>query len=626
MNQEGAARNQPWKNAFVCLLLVAAVFAIYAQTFHYGFVNYDDDLIVTGNSHITAGFSIANAVWAFTHFDEYLYVPLTSITHMIDCSLYGLDAGGHHLTNVLLHAVSAVALFLALVRMTGAFWKSVFVAAVFAVHPLHVESVAWISERKDTLGGLYFMLTLAAYARYVKQPKSLGLYLAVIGCFAYALLSKPMMVTLPFLLLLLDFWPLQRWNVATAKRLVLEKIPLVVMSAAACVVSVIAEREAIQPVGKIAIGPRFANAAVSCVDYIVQTLHPVGMSVFYPHPGNSLPVWRVILSVLAVVCISGAAWFFRKRAPWFFTGWFWYLGMLVPVLGFVQVGMFARADRFMYLPQTGLCIAGAWAFAELCARLNFSRMIPATVMTVMLLAFAAIAGEQTMCWRDSVTLWSQALKSDPKNWQAHNSLGEALGAEGKTEAALSHFFSAEETNPRDAIVQSNIGTALLKTGFPDQAILRLQKALEINPRIAEAHNSLGNAYYAQGKAAPAISEYRAALKLDPENLSACNNLAWLLATSREDAARNGAESVNLAEAAVHATGGTKPALQRTLAAAYAETGQYSLAEQTAARALSGAESSGNDALVTSLREEIALYQSQKPLRRGPAAGENVPKK
>ena len=615
-------QSQRLRIAGICIFLAIITLAVFRQTFHYGFVNLDDDLIVTDNAHITQGFSMAGIAWAFTHYDSFFYTPLTSISHMLDCSMYGLDAGGHHFTNVLIHVISVILLFLVLRRMTGALWRSAFVAALFAIHPLHVESVAWISERKDVLGGLFFMLTLGAYERYARQPQSRVRYLMVALLFTLSLLSKPVVVTLPFLLLLLDYWPLDRFQSAGLSggksfipaRLIIEKIPLLLLSAAASVVAVMAQGAAIQTVQRISIPARIGNAMVSCAAYIVQMFHPVGLAVFYPHPGNNLPGWEVIASLLMLVFITGMVWIFRRTHRYLVTGWFWYLGMLVPVAGIVQVGIFARADRFTYLSQIGLYIMGTWALAGLCARWQRGRLISSAIMSVVILELTVIAWGQASYWKNSVDLWTHTASCTTGNFQAENSLGAALYDEGRMGDALPHFEKAQDINPLYAEAQNNLGGALLVTGKTDDAILHFRKALEINPRLVEVRNSLGDALYKKGEDQEAIAQYKMALAISPEYIMARSNLAWLLATSPKDSVRNGAKALQLAREAYSVAGERNPQVIRTLAAAYAGTGQFSEAEEAAQRAMQVADAQGNARLVALLRSEIALYRAHLPYR------------
>ena len=372
-------RNLRWVTACICVCLFVLTWVVFGQTLRYDFVNYDDPRYVYQNTRITSGINVANVAWAFSHIHSENWHPLTTITHMLDCQLHGLNAGWHHFTNVLLHCLAVVLLFVALERMTGALWRSAFVSAVFAVHPLHVESVAWIAERKDVLSAFFFMLTLLAYLHYTRAP-SIGRYLTVALGVALGLMSKPMLVTLPFVLLLLDYWPLGRFETHrsnTGRRLLhlfLEKIPLIALSAVSSIVTFLVQQGAIGWTEQLPVSARISNALVAYVIYIRQMFWPARLAVFYPHPENRLPVLEISLAFIVLVGITAAAFVFRKKAPYLMTGWLWYLGMLVPVIGLVQVGWQGHADRYTYLPQIGLYIALTWAVTDLTRSWRFQRM------------------------------------------------------------------------------------------------------------------------------------------------------------------------------------------------------------------------------------------------------------
>src|SRR4029453_7769872 len=345
----------------VCLGLVAGTWAVFGQTLTHDFVNFDDHVYVYENPVVVRGLSTEGIIAAFTHTHARNWHPLTTLSHMLDCQLYGLNAGGHHLTNVILHTISVLLLFLVLKQMTGAFWQSAFVAALFAIHPLHVESVAWIAERKDVLSAAFFMLTLDAYARYARAPSALR-YLLVAMLFAFGLMSKPMLVTLPFVLLLLDYWPLGRIGGQKSEigsrlsRLITEKIPLFALSAFSCIATLFAQRQGPGAIDQLPFLWRLNNTFVSYVTYIWQMLWPARLAVFYPHPNDRLPLVEVTMAIAFLVGISLLVIYLRGTKSYLATGWFWYLGMLVPVVGFIQVGEQAHADRYTYLPEIGLYI------------------------------------------------------------------------------------------------------------------------------------------------------------------------------------------------------------------------------------------------------------------------------
>ena len=408
---------------------------------------------------------------------------------MLDCQLYGLHPGGHHLTNVLLHTATVIALFLVLRQMTGALWRSAFVAAVFAIHPLRVESVAWVAERKDVLSGLFFMLTIGAYVRYARRPWSPARYGLVVLLFALGLMCKPMLVTLPVVLLLLDYWPLQR--VEPAGRLVLEKLPLLALSAASCVVTLLAQTGAIQSTESFSLPLRFANALVTCMVYLGQMVWPAGLAVFYPYPHNGLPAWEVVLAGMLLAGLSAVAWGERRKQPWLLIGWLWYLVMLLPVVGIIQVGEQAHADRYTYLPQIGIYVAVTWLVAEW--RSGTGRVALGGLMAACSRVLMVCAWKQTAYWQNSETLWTHTLACTTDNDMAHNNLGNDLLQKGRVDDAISQYQKALQIKPNYAEAHNNLGNALLQKGRVDDAIAQCQKALQIKPDYAEAHNNLGNA-------------------------------------------------------------------------------------------------------------------------------------
>ena len=781
-----------WVVVAICILLATLVCLVFGQTLGHQFVGYDDNLYVYDNPEVAKGITLGGIEWAFTHSHGGNWHPLTTISHMLDCEIFGLKPWGHHLTNVLLHAAAAILLFLVLRQMTGALWRSAFVAAVFAVHPLHVESVAWVAERKDVLSGLFFMLTLGAYACYAQRPASRKRYVALIALFAMGLMCKPTLVTLPFLLLLLDYWPLLRFQKESDQRhifsiprhLVVEKIPLFALSVCSCLATLLAQERAFGMVDKLTFPEQIGNALVSYAVYLEQMIYPAGLAVLYPHPANNLPVRDVLSATALLGLISTGVFAWRRKHPFLLVGWLWYLGMLAPMIGLIQAGAQAHADRYTYLPQIGLYIAVAWMCAVTCARLRLASLVPGIAMGAVIAALGVCARNQTSYWENDEMLWSHALsvrpdnafalnnlgldlelrgKTDeaiahyrraleinpgypeahnnlgnaqlhkghieeaiaqyrkalesrpdyleahnnmgnallqngqvdeaiaegrkvleinPNHSEAHNNLANALCAKGDVEEGISHYCKAIEIKPDyaaarsnlanallrtgqidDAITQlrkvlelnykpaeihynlgnallqngrvdeaishfqkalaiqpdfadahDNLGVVLLQTGRVDEAISHLQKALDIRPGGAETHNTLGLALFSKGNAAEAASHYRQALKIQPDYADAQNNLAHVLATCPDASLRNGAEAVKLARQANEATGGGNPIILSTLAAAYAETGDFSDAVNTAQRALELVNSQSNAPLADLLRTQIALYKAGMPFR------------
>jgi len=541
-----AGLNHRWTVPGVCIFLAAITFAVFGQTLGHDFVNYDDDVYVCENPEVTRGLTLKGMIWAFTHVYAGNWHPLTWISHMLDCQFYGLNPGGHHLTNILLHTVTAILLFLVLRRMTGALWRSAFVAAVFAIHPLRVESVAWVAERKDVLSGVFFMLTLWAYVRYIEQSNVPGSKLKVFYClvllfFALGLMSKPMLVTLPFVLLLLDYWPLNRVVTVTdrhnhfriPRRLILEKLPLFGLAAAACVATLFAQAEAIQPFEQISLPLRASNALISCVTYLGQMFWPSSLAVFYPFAAKEVGVIGVELSLVVLIGITTGVFVLRRR-PYLLVGWLWYLIMLVPVIGIVQVGAQARADRYTYLSQIGLYLLLTWAVADLCAGWRYRRVVLSGCSTSILMTLICCAHTQASYWQNSESLWTHTLVCTSDNFIGQNGLGNALLKKGSVEEAIAHFQKALQILPDNSEADYNLGNALFKKGSVDEAIAHFQRALQIKPDFAEAHNNLGNALFKKGNVEEAITHYQKALQIKPDNVNVRNNLAVALAKTHGD--------------------------------------------------------------------------------------------
>jgi tetratricopeptide (TPR) repeat protein len=531
----------------VCILLAGIVWIAFGQTLRHEFVNYDDGPYVYSNPRIASGLSLANLLWAFTHVHSANWHPLTTISHMLDCQLYDLQPWGHHLTNVLLHAAAAVVLFLALFELTGRdgspsrpsdaarpavapyqnLWASAFVAALFAVHPLRVESVAWVAERKDVLSGVFFMLTLLAYARYARSDRfSWGQYTTVLVFFALGLMCKPTLVTLPFVLLLLDYWPLRRvrnqWSVI--RRLILEKIPLFVVSAASCLATILAQKEAFAPIRAVHLQERLANALIAYVQYIGQAIYPAHLAVLYPYQEAGLSVAEVVFALVVLVTVSVFFFRWRKTYPFALTGWLWFVGMLVPMIGIVQVGSQPRADRYTYLPEIGLYILVTWGAMELLKNWRYKREVLPIAAAVLVGVFVTLSYFQTSYWLNSETLWRHTVDVTSRNYIAQNNLAGTLLERGQLNDAMAHYREALEIKPDVAQVQSNFGNALLREGNVDEAIVHLQKALQIDPAYAEAYNHMGSALMKKGQAGEAIAHYQKAVQLNTSYADAYNNL------------------------------------------------------------------------------------------------------
>ena len=553
---------------------------VFGQTRTYPFVNFDDPEYVYEVPEINHGLTVQGLAWAFTHLPSPNWYPLTNISHMLEAQLYGMRAGGYHLTNVLLHTLSAILLFFVLWKSTSSLWRSAFIAAVFAIHPLRVESVAWITERKDVLSGIFFMLTLSGYLAYARRPTLIryGIVFILLAC---GLMSKPMLVTTPFVLLLLDYWPLDRATDFRAWcRLIAEKIPLLALSAASCAVTVFAQTVAESSRAPLPLLLRLGNAGVSAMIYIGQMFWPIDLAVFYPRMHDQLDSWLVMIPAALIIGISLIAILVRRRHPYVFVGWFWYLVMLTPVLGIVQAGLQGHADRFTYLPQIGLYLLVTWTVAEVTVGWAKQREMLTSLATVVLVALASVAWIQTRYWRDSESLWSHTIAVTKDNVFAHASLADLL----------------------------------LRRGRLDEAAFHCKEALKLQPRDANAHNNLGLALLQKGDESQAAAEFIETLQIDPNHMNAAANLAWILATSPDPSTRNGREAVELTARVLQRAGHPNAILLRTLAAAYAESGRYSEAINVAEQAFQLATAQRDSALAEELRRNINLYQMGLPLR------------
>jgi protein O-mannosyl-transferase len=560
--------NQRWTSMMICLLLALAVGMVFGQTVRYGFINYDDDIYVYENPAVTRGLDLDEIARMLTRGngpDE--YYPATGISHLLDWQIYGANAGGHHLTNVLLHAATAILLFLVLRQMTGAMWRSAFVAAVFAIHPLRVESVAWITERKDVLSGLFFMLTLWMWLRYVREQRSMAggessrqksfsifnpghwprdYYLAL-TFFALGLMSKSTLVMLPFILLLLDYWPLNRLPCSGSPApsspvkiwpgLIQEKVPFLVLGCAASIATYLMQKDVVQKAQDATISWRIGNAIMAYADYIAHMIYPAHLALIYSHAAINLLFWRIGFSALFLLLISVGVFIGRRKYPYLLTGWFWYLVMFLPVIDIIQAGDQARADRYTYLPQIGLYILITWLAAELCG--SWRRPVLAFAAVIVLVVLSADAYLQTAYWKDSISLWNHTLVYTPESQAAHCNLGIELAARGELDSAVQQFNEALLLKPDDTRSLNNLGTTLSSQEKSDQAIDQFNHVLQLDPDNSVAINNLGVALFAQGKFNDAIQHYKRALQLNPAYANACYNLGNVLASrgSLEDAAQ-----------------------------------------------------------------------------------------
>lgn len=541
---------------FIGFLLIIGTLVLYWPVQHYEFVNYDDDIYVTENLHVRSGIAKESVIWAFTNDEAGFWHPITWLSLMLDYELYRLNAGGYHWTNVLFHIGSTLLLFLTLQRMTGAVWRSGFVAALFAIHPLHVESVAWVAERKDMLSGFFWMLTMWFYVIYAERP-SLCRYLPVLLAFILGLMSKSMLVTLPFVLLLLDYWPLKRARLrqkeiqrregnfpaefsapsvsvrfpeADISRLILEKVPFIVLAIIASIVTVIAERKigALRLQEIFPLGIRLANAVISYTAYIWKMIWPVHLSVYYPHPGV-WPIWHLIPSCLILIFVTVIVFRTLRTYPYLAIGWLWYLGALVPVTGLIQVGSFAMADRFTYIPIIGLFIMAAWGVPDIMNQWHQKRLILVMSSCFILVSLMICTWGQVKYWENGVALFHHAINMIKGNSITFNNYGNALARMGRVEEAIIQYDKALQLQPNNPEAHNNLGNALAIQGKVNEAIVQYKTALKLQPDYIKAHFNIGAAYSELGKYKEAVFHYSEVLRLKPDFAAAYNNLGIIYA-------------------------------------------------------------------------------------------------
>jgi tetratricopeptide (TPR) repeat protein len=542
------------RSLLICALLGAVTLSAYWPVLENDFINLDDYAYISKNPHVDSGLTWENVKWSFQAGYSGNWHPLTWLSHMLDVQLFGLNPRWHHLVNLLFHLANTLLLFRLVQGLTRLTWRGALVAALFAVHPLHVESVAWAAERKDVLSTLFFLLTLGAYGRYAefKSQKSkvkreaMGWYGAALFFFVLGLMSKPMLVTVPLVLLLLDVWPLQRVELANQRAcleslrpLFREKLPFFILSLASCWVTFLPQfrAEAVSAVVQLPLYPRFANAVVSHVKYLSQTFWPAKLAFFYPYPGESdfWNVWQIAGAVLILAAVSFFALYRIKRIPWFATGWFWFLGTLVPVIGIVQVGTQAMADRYTYIPLIGVFICLVWAGAEISASRRLGWKIPAAIGAVVVLACAAATHRQVKYWRDNISIASHALAVTGNNAVAHDILGKVYGDQGKHELAVEHLQAAMAADPAYSMARYDLAVALTRLaeartreGRLEEAVAAYQSALRVRV-LSQTLNNLGLLLEQLGRHEEAIARYHEALRLQPASPEVRFNLATALA-------------------------------------------------------------------------------------------------
>jgi len=539
--------SSEYRFLLIYVVLILATVIAFEQVRHNDFVNYDDDKYVTENLHVNGGITLKSVVWAFTTTHTSNWHPLTWLSHMLDCQLFGLAPGWHHLMSLLFHIANTLLLFWVLKRMTGAVWASALVAGAFALHPLHVESVAWISERKDVLSTLFWMLTIAAYIRYAQRP-DIGRYLLVVLAFGLGLMAKPMLVTLPFVLLLLDYWPLGRLqlgrqseektlsqsesvclgcHVSSPQRLIAEKIPFFVLVVVSSVITFIASRSggAVAQVEYLPPSFRIANALASYISYFNKMIYPSKLAIFYPHPGYSLSALQAIVCFIKLAAVSAVVIYMARRRRYLIVGWLWYLGTLVPVIGLVQVGAQAMADRYTYLPSIGIFIMVAWGAAELFSKWRYRKIGLGVSAGLLLTVLLICTRMQVRHWQNTFTLFGHARKVTRSNPITHNNYGYSLLERGQLDEAIREFREALRLEPKHSKAHNNLGKVLIMKNKISEAIEEFREAVRLKPDFLKAYNNLGLAYARLGKYELAMQNFNEALKLEPDNPYVYYNMA-----------------------------------------------------------------------------------------------------
>ena len=647
----------------ICLLLALITVLVYSPVRHAAFLVFDDPDYAQ-DSHVQAGLTGTGVKWAFTTWHASNWHPLTWLSHMADASLFGPNAGAQHLVNVLFHAANALLLFLFLFRATHKLWPAAMAAALFAWHPLHVESVAWVSERKDVLSTFFGLLALYAYVKFSEGfnsqvPKFKGWYVWSFVFFALSLMAKPMLVTLPFVMLMMDIWPLGRWRLFETRnskpetrntsRLLLEKAPFLLLTFGSCVVTFLAQRsEAVMSLEQRPLGLRLANALVSYVEYLAKIFWPKNLAVIYPLP-NEIPPWQIASAAILLLVISGLVWAGRKSSPYLLIGWLWYLGTLVPVIGLVQVGGQALADRYTYVPAIGIFIMLAFGAADLVTRFRISKIAISTAAAVTLAACLFATERQVGFWQNSellfkhalaltknnavahlnlgvaleqdnrqqeaLTEYRQAVESDAHRFQAHNNLANLLATIGSRDEALKEYQETLRLNPNAALAHVNFGTLLVDMSRFDEAMREYSEAVRLAPEDPRPHYLMGKACLRQGQSAEAVKHFHDALQLAPSDFQTLTWLARVLASDENSTVRNGAEAVSLAQRANDLTGGEQPFVLDTLAMAFAEAGRFKEAQEAVQKAIELATAAGAQKTLPEMQARLQLYQAGQPYKQ-----------
>ena len=644
------------------LLLSLITLALYLPAVRYDYLTYDDDDYVTNNSMVQNGLTLDGIKWAFTTMHASNWFPLTWMSHMMDSSLFGHGPAGPHLTNILLHTANTALLLLLLVRLTGRLWPSAFIAALFAWHPMHIESVAWISERKDVLSTFFALLALLNYARYVEEskvqsPKSKVYFAWSLATFALGLMAKPMLVTLPCVLLLLDFWPLRRMS--NFKQLLFEKWPFFLITAASCAITFLAQSQrggsAVVSLVTVPLHYRLKSVPLAYVEYLGKTFWPAKLAIFYPMH-EKIPASAVAASVALLVLISLGAWWLHRTRPYLLTGWLWFIGMLVPVIGLVQVGGAALADRYSYLTSVGIFIAVTFAPCDFAARFKISKSALAGIAIFILAACVVTMENQLRHWQNSVTLFQHALavtadndvarndlgvgleqqghlaeaaeqyraaaRLEPDRYQGHHNLANMLDRLGRPAEALVEHREAVRLGPDTQFLHHVLGLALINAGQTNEALKEFSEAARLDPHYAWPHVEISKIYLRQNRDDDALVELRTALRIDPDNIEILTFGAQVLAASENPATRNGPMAFTLAAKANLLTNGSRPSVLDVLGMACAELGKFNEAQLAAQTALEVARALKMSQLEP-IQQRLELYKKQQPWRE-PFGATNAP--
>ena len=578
-----------YREAIVCSAIFVLTLLLFSRCISYPFINYDDPSYILERPQITAGVTLHGIAWSLTHAHGGNWHPLTSLSHMLDCQLFALSATGPHFVNILLHGATSALLFWFLNKLTRNVWCSLFAALLFAVHPLRVESVVWVAERKDVLSGLFFVLTLGSYVAYSRK-RNAGLYIVSVVFFALGLLAKPMLVSVPVILLLVDYWmatsfvsqksesPMAR--PMRLKRNVIEKLPFILLAAMSCIATILAQKGAISSVEALPMADRAGNAALSYFAYLRQIFWPTGLALFYPLSEEGIPLLAATLAAVSLLTITVFAFYYRRRATFVFVGWCWFVVMLLPVIGLVQVGLQSHADRYTYLPQIGINIIVVWSLVGLVKFRPAMRPPVAAAGVVVVSLLSAATWRQSYYWRDSEVLWQRSLSVNPRNHLAHAYLADLL----------------------------------LRQDRFDESIEHSEEALRILPTNSDAHNNLALALFRTGHLREAVTHWRQSLDIAPHNRNAEANYAWVLSTATDPSVLDGSTALKLMEDVISDNGRDNPMVLRGLGAAYAQSGRFKDAIAAAEEAMQIAKLQQNAALMADLALNIENYHKSQPLR------------